>query len=260
MTDVIRWLTGGFDGRELKWYLGLVTAFFWTLIFLAWVSYPTENRYSIMTHTFSFLGSFETKHNPSWWWIFSIAMTFWGLAVLPLTGYVFRRFRHISLTGSIVGVLFFVCGGIGLIGVALFPDASGRLIGDWRWTDIHEKAAVMTAIGFGLGFPWYGLLLIKQRLSKKAIPFGFNFSRFIWPYAFWFSVFIVAAYFLIKWEIVYAEMRANARATGAHIGSSWSEAMNTIYSFPLWENILIYSMYIFLVWFILLLPTGQKSD
>ncbi|HOH43512.1 MAG TPA: hypothetical protein PLZ53_10375, partial [Candidatus Hydrogenedentes bacterium] len=60
-------------------------------------------------------------------------------------------------------------------------------------------------------------------------------------------ILFTASYFLIKWEFVYAQMKAAAQATGQPIGSSWSEAMNTIYSFPLWENILIYSFFVFLV-------------
>jgi hypothetical protein len=259
LNSCLRYMTGGFDYRELKAYLIFLSAVFWGLIFLAWLSYPAENRYSIMTHTFSFLGSFETKHNPEWWWIFSMAMTFWGLATIPLTCYIFRRFRHISFLGAMIGAFLFLCGGVGLIGVAFFPDARGAVIASWEWTEIHEKAAVLTAIGFGLGFPWHGILLIKQRFSQKRIPYRFQFHRFVLPYAFWGSIFCVAAYFLGKWEFVYAEMKANARATGESIGSSWSEAMNTIYSFPLWENILIYAMFIFLLWFTLTLPNEENA-
>ena len=50
-----------------------------------------------------------------------------------------------------------------------------------------------------------------------------------------------------------------AAAAGASIGSSWSEAMNTRYSFPLWENILIYTLFLFLVWMVTALTAADPD-
>ncbi|HRZ84483.1 MAG TPA: hypothetical protein P5069_18675, partial [Candidatus Hydrogenedentes bacterium] len=64
---------------------------------------------------------------------------------------------------------------------------------------------------------------------------------------------------LVRWEYVYAAKKAAAAAAGASIGSSWSEAMNTRYSFPLWENILIYTLFLFLVWVVTALTASDPD-
>lgn len=256
MSALKRYIKGDFQPAELRGYLIFEALVFWGLIFVCWVIYPKENKYSIMTHTFSFLGSFNGNHNPSGWWLFTAAMVFWGSATVPLALYLYRRFAAISRWGARLGLSLMLAGCAGVALVGIFPDAHGEVIGDVRWTDIHEKVAVLIAAGFGLSIPWYGLLLLKDRFSR--MPFGggsrFDHRKLAWPYLFWFSIVGVVAYFQIKWEFVYAEMRAVAQASGERIGSHWSEALNTRYSFPLWENVAIYALFVFLVWLSLSVP------
>lgn len=254
-----RFLSGDFDPAGLRRYLLTVSCTYWGLIFVCWLLYPDENRYSIMTHTFSFLGSFETKHNPQWFWLFSIAMVFWGIACGLLVRYVHRQFTAISKWGAHIGalLLFGGCAGIGLVGI--FPDARGEVIGSWEWTEIHEKVAVLGFSGYFLGGLWHGLLLLKDRITSKSfgrVP-GFSYGHLLWPYVLWLGVISVAAYFLISWEILYPQLRAAAEAEGRPFGSAWSEAMNTRYSFPLWENLVIYTQFVFLIWFGLALPNRR---
>jgi hypothetical protein len=246
---VTRRLRGEFSAAELQWYLFGKAALFWGLIALAWYMYPTEHHYSIMSHTFSFLGSPAEEHSPRWWWLFSIAMTVWGVGLTPVVFYLHRQFAEVSPWGARVGAGLFLLGCISTVMVAMFPDVSTPLFGKTRWTDIHERAAVLVAIGFGLGIPWFGVLLLRDRLRGDARRF--RLRRFIAPYLLWNLVIAVAAYNQISWGQMYAERKAAAAATGAHVGSSWSESINTIYAFPLWENICIYTMFGFLVWFAL---------
>lgn len=244
---------GEFTPRMLRRYVLIEAVIFWGLIGLCWMLYPRENRYSIMTHTFSFLGSFENKHNPQWWWIFSVAMSFWGIANIPLALYARRRFAAISLWGARVGAGLFLLGSMGIISIAIFPDARGAVIGNAEWTEIHEKAAIAVAAGFILGILWHGALLLKDRFLPNGDS-GIAHRKLIGPYAFWGIITGTAAFYLISWEFIYTDMKASAALTGAHIGSSWSEALNTRYSFPLWENIVIYTFYAFMAWFTLALP------
>ncbi len=245
MEQLKRIMSGDFARNEARQYLLCMSGVFWGLILLAWLGYPAENRYSIMTHTFSFLGSYETKHNPHWWWLFTVAMIFWGGAGIPLSLYYRRRLHVVSARGAWVGAGLLILGfvNIGLVGV--FPDVRTVVYNELRVTDIHEKTAVLSAVGFILGISGYGLLLLKDALGERRLAH----RGMVAPYVFWVGVLTVASYFLIKWEFVYAEKRAAAQAAGVSIGSSWSEALNTRYSFPLWENILIYTLFIFLVWF-----------
>lgn len=261
MNNVTRYITGGFQRNELKWYLTFYTTYFWGLIFLAWLSFPAEHHFSILTHTFSFLGSFEDKHNPQWWWIFSIAMVSWGLLTVPVVFYSHARFTAISPVGAGIGMffLFVGCAGISLVGI--FPDAHFELIGHMRWTDIHAKASLMVIVGFIFGIITYGILLLKDRCFTAGNPHGMHFDhdRLQWPYLVWSIVLAVSVYFLVRWEFVYPQWKAAAAKAGVEIGSHWGAALGTRYSFPLWEQIMIYTLFLFLVWFSLLLP-GETAN
>jgi hypothetical protein len=173
---------------------------FWGLIFVSWLTYPKEHHYSILTHTFSFLGSFESKHNPGAWWIFSIAMLFWGSAAIPLVLYFRRRLAVISRWGAWAGAFSMLAGCVGIMTVAMFPDAHGKVIGDFEWTHIHEKAALLVAVGFTLGILWHGALLVTDRMfrGRSAAASRFAHRKFMWPYLVWTSVVSVGLYFQIK--------------------------------------------------------------
>jgi len=253
-----RCIKGRFEPHELRRYLAFEVLFFWGLIFVCWNLYPKENHYSIMTHTFSFLGAFAPQHNPRWWWIFTIAMIFWGTATIPLALYHRRRFAAISRWGAAIGTGLFLIGSIGTILVGIFPDDRMMIIGNWRSTDIHARAALLIAAGFTFGILWYALLLLKN-LVFKTNRF-FNYRKLAWPYLFWITLTGVGVYFQVKWGFIYADMKAAAKISGQQIGSSWSEAMNTRYSFPLWENIVIYTLFIFLIWFTLVLPSETTDS
>lgn len=242
---IFDYLNGAFDRRMLRNYLIFMSTVFWGLIFCAWLGYPEENKYSIMTHTFSFLGSFETKHSPVWWWLFTVALIFWGLCTFPLARYIHRHFRELSVAGAYTGGAFYFLGAFCIILVGIFPDVKTPITDTLKVTDVHAKVAIAAAVGFILGNFTHGILLLKDRFSGNMSLF--EHRPFAILYGLWLALFVTAAYFLIKWEFVYARMKAAAQATGQPIGSSWTEAMNTIYSFPLWENILIYTLFIFLV-------------
>jgi len=252
MDRLKRNIRGRFDVVELRQYCLFEVGLFWGIIFLCWLAYPAENHYSIMTHTFSFLGSWEAKHNPEWWWLFTAAMLFWASATVPLTLYVHQRFKVISAWGASAGALLLLVGCAGTAMVACFPDAGGLFAGELRWTDIHEKAAITVAVGFVLGIPWHGVLLLRDRFLGGDN--GFNHRRLLWPYLFWLTITGVAVFFQTRWAVLYTEMKTVAAASGEHIGSSWAEALNTRYSFPLWENVVIYTLFAFLIWFALALP------
>lgn len=244
-------LSGDLERTEIRRYLFFMTAVFWGFIFLAWLGYPADHKYSITTHTFSFLGSYNEEHSPQWWWLFSIAMLFWSGAGMVLAQYYRHRFSEISRWGAWVGAILLMLGclNIGLVGI--FPDVRTVWSNGVRVTEIHEKVAVFAAASFILCIIWNGVLLLKDWLGE--VLFGgerqLAHSGMIAPYTFWLTVLFIGSYHLIKWEYLYAAKKSAAQAAGLPFGSSWSEAMGTRYSFPLWENVLIYTLFIFLVWF-----------
>jgi len=251
---------GQMQGHEVRRFLLAKTLVFWALIFAAWWTYPTENHYSIMSHTFSFLGSFTDEHNPRWWWLFSVAMLFWALALVPLALYVHARFAALSPWGARIGAGLFLIASVGIALVALFPDAPDPVFGAVRWTEIHEKGAVLTAVGFVFGILWHAGLLVSAALRPQhpaAAPL--RHPRMVLPFVFWFGVAAAATYNQVTWTLKYEAMKASAQASGESIRSSWGESLNTVYAFPLWENLVIYALFAFLIAFVWSLSHSEPA-
>jgi hypothetical membrane protein len=252
MDNITRQLKGDFKPHELRRYLVFEILFFWGLIFACWRIFPEENAFSIMTHTFSFLGSFDSHRNPGGWWLFTIAMTSWGLATVPVALYLQRCFSPISARGARAGARLLLTGALGIVLVGIFPDARGVAVGNWHWGDFHKIAALFLVVGFLFGIPLFGVLLLKDRFSSE--PKQHNHTRLLGPYFFFASITGIALTFLITWIFVYADMQAAAKVSGTAIGSSWTEAMGTRYSFPLWDNVFLYTLFISLIWIPLVAP------
>lgn len=234
----------------------LTAAVFWGLILLARILYPAENSYSPMYNTFSTLGSLEEKHNPSWWWIFSLALAFWGTSSMPFVSYIRAQFRRISVPHARIGFALLITGCGGIILVGLLPYGRITLPGGIPLNRTHDRAAAAAAVFLAAGVLWHAGMLAADALKarrKKSIPLLASKSV-IPPCALFFSALIPALYFRIKWRFVYAEMKA---VEGASIGSAWREALGTIYSFPLWQHICIATLFIFLLW--LPLSISQKT-
>ena len=214
MDRIKRIVSGNFLASEIKGYVLAEACIFWGLIFTAWLSYPAEHHYSIMSHTFSFLGSFDPQHNPQHWYFFSSAMAFWSMASVPLVFYHYRRFALISRRGAAVGAFFLLLGSIGTMGVACFPDARGAVIGTVEWTKIHEKAAVLVAVGYTLGLLWHGGLLLWDRIALRLHdrPSHFEHGRLAWPYLFWLAVTATGVANQVIWGIRYGGMKKAAKA------------------------------------------------
>ena len=67
-----------------------------------------------------------------------------------------------------------------------------------------------------------------------------------------------AIYFLVRWIFVYEDMKRAAAAAGTRLLGSWSEALHTWYSIPMWETLMVCMLYVFLTWFVLVVP-GEVS-
>lgn len=252
---------GHFTPQTLRTYLATLTAIFWTLIFIAWWQYPEERAFSILTHTFSFLGSFNEDRNPAAWWLFSIAMTGWGIAAIPLVRYITNHLTPIAPKGArnVRRLMTFGC--IGIIMVGLFPDARATIVGSIRWTDLHYFGALFLVLGFLIGVPWAAMLVRRAAHAPQldeATRRAFDQTR--WPHALFTGITTVALFFLIRWVFIYEKIKASAEATGVEIGSSWREALNTPYSFPLWDNVFVYTLFGYFLWTTLALPNNPTKS
>lgn len=246
---------GHFTPRTLRIYLAVEVLLFWGVIFVCWRLFPAENAFSIHTHTFSYLGSFELDRNPRGWWLFGAAMTAWGLATVPLVRYSTRRVAPVAPRGARVvrGLLLAGCAGVMIVGI--FPDARGEVVAGVRWTDLHYFGALFVVLGFLIGITWLAVLVRRAARFPEFDPATRRaFQRARWPHAFFVAVSAVALFYLIRWEFVYPKLKAAAEAEGRDFGSSWREAMHTIYSFPLWDNVFVVTLFVYFVWATLALP------
>ncbi len=250
-------ISGKLTAAELRRFIAFKASVFWALIFLAWLGYPSENRHSIMTHTFSFLGSYETYHNPRWWWLFSVALCFWGVAMIPPVRYAERCFTAISPRGARVGTRLMLLGCLGIIGVGLFPEGQATLMGNIKTTHGHMAACTLLEIGFGLGIPWHGALLILDRRSGR--PSMFNHHRFIVPYCCLLMLAAPILYLLASGAFVFPPMTEADTMAILVAGNPWRQELHTPYSFPFWENLLIGGLFLFLSWFMLALPNAARK-
>ena len=246
---------GQFTPQSLRVYLATLTTTFWSLIFVCWWHYPEEHAFSILTHTFSFLGSFNEDRNPGAWWLFCIAMTGWGLAAIPLVRYITRHLSPVAPKGAVHVRRLMTLGCIGITLVGLFPDARATIVGNLRWTDMHYIGALLLVLGFLIGIPW-SAVLVRRAAHKSGLDEATRraFEQARWPHALFAGISTVALFFLIRWLFVYENLRQAADAAGVEIGSSWKEAMNSPYSFPLWDNVFVYTLFGYFLWTSLALP------
>lgn len=260
MRTWVQCVTGDFDGKAMRWYLMTVSAIYWGLIFSCIWNFPNHG-FSIMSDTYSALGSWDERNNPQWWWLFSAAMIFWGPAMFPVLFYNYRRLAVISATGAALGSILLGIGGVGVTLIGVFPDAHGFVFGNHEIRQIHKYVSLTGAGFYMLSNICYGLLLISGALRNagKDLNPSFSYRRFLPPYLVWMGIFGVGVYHLLAWESVYKQLKAAAIAAGQPVPGHFGGALNTRYSFPLWENLTIYSLFFFVVWFALALPAQVPS-
>ncbi len=254
MQNVKRYMSGRHTPVEIRWHLAALTLGYWGLVFCAWLGYPAKNHFSVMTRTLSALGSFDERHNPDWYWVFSIAMIYCGMAMIPVMLYIRRKCATISSTGAAIGAFFFLTGCAGLVLTGLFPDGHGKFLGIWQCRHLHVTAAGSMGFAFALGIIWHGLLLLKDRFSEKTFDTQekFPYLKFAGPYLVCLSVFIILGA-RIRWGSIYAPLHAAARASGHDAVGLMYAVTSGLHSFTLLEHLAIWALTIYVIWFTILL-------
>ncbi len=259
MEKVKRYISGQHTRREIRWHLAVLVLVFWGLVFCAWMGYPAEHKYSVTKKTLSALGSFDDRHNPEWFWLFSVAMVYCGLTMAPVIFYIRRRLMAVSDVGARVGAVFFLVGCAAIILTGLFPDAHQPVIGDWQWRHIHVKVAVLIAVCFSLGIFWHGGLLLRDKLTREtfAEQGRFPYLTLIGPFLVCLPVFMAVG-MRIEWASLWAAMRPAAGTSGQDIGAYLTAATHGLRSFPLLEHLSIWALTVFVVWFAAVLPSESE--
>ncbi|CAL6063548.1 Conserved_hypothetical protein [Hexamita inflata] len=225
----------------------------WCIYGAAYYTYNLSNHYSIMSCTFSFLGSWDDDSNPIGWYWFTIGMCSSFFIEMPIIMYVYQRVKHINKKIALCGNIFWVLGVCAQFLVGCFPSSSTIIFGTTKFRDIHNPTATVTFSALLVGAPCYAALVGYDRpTSCKKIGKGniLNHRYTDICIGIVIQIMIVALIILGLWQIVYPIMYAKDPT----IGSNWSAAMNTIWSFPLWENVIIITLYLYLIIFPFSLP------
>ena len=283
METLKRYVSGRHTPVEIRWHLAALAVGYWGLVFCAWWGYPAENHYSITRNMLSALGSFDDRHNPQWYWVFSIAMVYCGITMMPVMLYIRRRFQAVSSWGARVGAFFFLVGCAGIVLTGLFPYAHGKAIGNWEWRHLHIDATALITVGFTIGIFWHGFFLLKDKFTKKAFaregkglqplgqrsrsegkgspPLGQRFRseekspylRLMGPYLVCVPVFAAIGY-RIRWQTALAAIQNAATVSRRETVAALSSAFNGLQRFPFLEHLAIWALTIFVIWFTIVLP------
>ncbi|MHA1111068.1 MAG: DUF998 domain-containing protein [Promethearchaeota archaeon] len=237
MAEFWQMFIGIFTSTQLLIYVIIQICVFLIFLGLSRVTYPRENKYSIMTHTMSFLGSKETFRNPKGWYFFSIAITWITIADIPLNLYIFR---HLLTFSPLFAWIMIITGGISTINgifVSIFTDkdtdrdlSGGDFIQDLKSGRLHNVTAVITFAAF-----------IVANLSV-GLAYLFHFG--VRPWYNWLPPLLIFCTVLTGFFLLNALWQKKCKENS----DLESFPGLGIYSFPLWEWLLFTSLYIFLFW------------
>jgi hypothetical protein len=226
---------GDLTRAELKRCILLQAVGACALFLLAWLFYPAENHFSIRTHTFSFLGSFERRHNPHGFVFFSIGLMYQCALFVPLFMYRHRRLASIWRKAAGLATAAWLVGCAGLVVVALFPDARQDFFQDLSFGRIHNRAALVAYLGFVGGMFLDALIYLKDRfVAGREGRSRLRHTVALPVFGCLGAVVGTASYFVSAWEVRYPLLHAQ----NPHL-KHWPGL--GIYSFPLWEWIIIVS-------------------
>ncbi len=234
-------LKGNFTTFELLDFLVIFGILGLLFLLLSVFTYPPYNNYSIMKDTISFLGSSDADNNPDGWWFFSIALFVFGFMMFPIAFYRFKRFKLVNKPLALISLLFYIIADIGLILVALIPDNGGvSYFSDLSAGRLHNYVSILAFGGFGLAFLVDLFIFLLDNLKFHY----FNAIAWVIVYIIFFIVVGMTAYTQITWSNI---CKSNC----------WPG--DGIYSFPLWEWIILFMLFFILYAIILTLPNDIEK-
>lgn len=260
METMKRCLSGRHTTGEIRWHLAALAIIYWGLVLCAYLGYTSEHKYSVMSHTLSALGSFDKQHNPQWFWLFSVAMVYCGLIMMPVILYIRRSLMSVSEFGAWVGCVCFLVGSLAIALTGIFPDARGHTIHGWSFRDVHKVTAVSIGIFFAVGIIWYGALLFKDRMTRKTFAgYGSHpYLKLVGPFLVCLPIFATVGY-KTEWSSVRAAITSATQSSMDDVRANLFNAFHGLERFPLLEHVAIWALTIFIIWFAASLPSEQAE-
>ena len=235
-------LKGHFSSYDLVDYLVITAVIGFLFLALSWMTYPLENQYSIMNDTISFLGSSDADNNPEGWWLFSISLITFSIILIPIAFYRLRRLKTINKPLSYLSTLFYLIASVGLFLVAIFPDNGGQsYFSDLSSGRLHNLVSIFAFGGFGFAILVDFFTFIWDFFNEQRVNQG------VWliVYIVFFIVVGMTAYTQITWEAICES-------------NCWPG--DGIYSFPLWEWIVFFTVFFVIYAKILTLPNSIEES
>jgi hypothetical membrane protein len=228
-------LRGQFTPRGIRRYVGASFGAFALQIGLAIALFPPEEQYHIMTDAISYLGDFT--RTPTWW-LFSTAMITAAVTNVPLLLHIYRGMRERVPRDAAIGLACLLIGSLGAVGVAFFPDVYSITAFVVR----HHRAAFFMFGGYLAGINGFAGLFHRDvyhlgrnlRPLANRVPFGSYIG------------------YLITWALL---LTTHFMAVAQ--GLPWPRP--GIYSFSLWEWILLIFTCLFVYSLALAVPAAKRS-
>lgn len=157
---------------------------------VAWSLYPSENRYSPMRCTISYLGSPDADRNPEGWRVYQAGMTSLLLWMADLLVLRHRRWvpRWVSLGGA--STLMLAAGLVMILTTVWIPDSrSGRWFG-MTSGQFHTRIALW-------GIPILGLGVVLDAVAQFIAGFAL---RSLWPFHLYAGFTAFGFFQLMEWE------------------------------------------------------------
>ncbi len=232
-------VNGSFSETQILAYIFIHFAFVVSFLYISYRVFISQNKYSIMTHTISFLGSWIEKRNPKGWKIFTLGMIITGLMFIPLFAYIFSHTLLIFEWGAYIGLIFGIVASIGLMLIGIVPDNENlEMYKGISWGKAHDTIAVISVVSFAITILWSGIMILVNNFSQKieihaSIHLGYVITIL---------VISVGVYYQIRW----AKMCKKDHTLDSFPGEG-------IHSFPLWEWILFGLLLLMTYWIALAL-------
>lgn len=180
--------------------------------------------------------------NPQGFLILSLGISFLGVIIIPLPGFIHRRLKLICRGTSTLGTFFFILGIIGFIFMGIIYEGTPGIP-----SRTHENLAAVGFLGMLIGIFWWGWPMIKDELPRYNGKNQFNKKlQILGAVLLWFAVLGMGS------AALYLEVVDN---NWGWVGIEWVEmGISPLLSFALWEWLLVIFLLIYLPMLVMMIP------
>ncbi|CAL6011283.1 DUF998_domain-containing protein [Hexamita inflata] len=238
-----KYLSGYLTTKQLVVHQILGFTLIWSIYGAAYYTFNLSNSYSILKHTFSLLGSWDSDCNPKGWYWFSAGMCLSFFVEVPIVMYIYQRLKLVNGKLAKWNASFWMVGVSAQFLVGCCPSTNSLIFGNVKFEDVHNVLAAITFICLLIGAPLNGALVGYDRrnsctkIGKKNL-FDHRFTD------------TCMAVILLSMSVSVFICVLGQMIDLLEIKS----VPSPVWEFSLWENVIIFTLYLYLIWFPFTLP------